>query len=230
MQHHPFTHLCASVASGIVTCTIGSPLWVVKTRMQLQTCNQTGYTHAANCLVRIVREEGVGALFCGLTASYWGISEMAVQFLVYEQLKQLATDSFANNSTTDHTATTNHNNISQTPPTLITTTSAASNLSNESRGPSSIVLFGAAAVAKLLAIFATYPHEVVRTRVREREWPHNVQGFISSLVHIGRTDGWHALYAGMGVHVMRSVPNAGVMFVAYEYVCRLYLSRCSNKT
>eukprot|EP00301_Raphidiophrys_heterophryoidea_P004721 c12030_g1_i4.p1 GENE.c12030_g1_i4~~c12030_g1_i4.p1 ORF type:complete len:211 (+),score=30.87 c12030_g1_i4:421-1053(+) len=199
-QNHPAVHLASSVSSGLITSTIGCPLWVIKTRLQLQTNKEIGYKHAGDCLVRIIREEGVGTLFRGLSASYWGISEMAIQFLVYEQLKQLA--------------------LPPTHSSLVGSTDTDSNSSLANLSPARLLL--SAAAAKLLAVSITYPHEVVRTRVREVEWPQHVKGFFSALRYIAVTDGWRALYRGIGVHVMRSVPNAAIMFATYESVCHMY--------
>lgn len=36
------------------------------------------------------------------------------------------------------------------------------------------------------------------------------------------TEGWRALYGGMGTHLLRSVPNAAVVFLAYEVAVRTY--------
>jgi hypothetical protein len=31
-------------------------------------------------------------------------------------------------------------------------------------------------------------------------------------------DGWRGFYSGMGVHLMRTVPNAAILFAVYESV------------
>ena len=37
-----------------------------------------------------------------------------------------------------------------------------------------------------------------------------------------RTEGFFALYSGMGTHLLRSVPNAAIVFYSYEFAVRLY--------
>ena len=78
----------------------------------------------------------------------------------------------------------------------------------------------AASTAKMIAIIATYPHEVVRTRLREQaiNGAFKYTGFLNSLSIIAKEEGIRGLYGGMGLHLLRSVPNAAVMFVTFELV------------
>lgn len=78
----------------------------------------------------------------------------------------------------------------------------------------------AASTAKMIAIIATYPHEVVRTRLREQaiNGAFKYTGFLNTLNIIAKEEGVRGLYGGMGLHLLRSVPNAAVMFVTFELV------------
>jgi solute carrier family 25 protein 33/36 len=80
--------------------------------------------------------------------------------------------------------------------------------------------FGAAATAKLMAAIITYPHEVLRTRLRQA--PENgVQkytGLLQSAKIIIKEEGVSALYGGMTAHLMRVVPNAAILFFCYELI------------
>lgn len=81
-------------------------------------------------------------------------------------------------------------------------------------------LFFAAAASKFTAICLTYPHEVVRTRLREQaaNGVFKYQGFFQALARIAREEGSKGLYSGLGMHLLRSVPNAAIMFATYEVV------------
>ena len=73
---------------------------------------------------------------------------------------------------------------------------------------SPIEYLATASIAKLIASMATYPHEVVRTRVREQRAPdpvlgHKYKGFIQTLKLIAKEEGVQGLYGGMGPHLMR---------------------------
>lgn len=80
---------------------------------------------------------------------------------------------------------------------------------------------GAAAVAKLVAACIAYPHEVIRTRLREPIPKNGVAkytGLLQSLKLIVKEEGVVALYGGMSAHLMRVVPNAAIMFFCYEAI------------
>jgi solute carrier family 25 protein 33/36 len=78
---------------------------------------------------------------------------------------------------------------------------------------------GVASVAKLIAAVATYPHEVIRTRLREAGSV-IYTGVFSGLALIYRQEGIRGLYGGMSAHLFRVVPNAAIMFLAYEQILR----------
>ena len=77
-----------------------------------------------------------------------------------------------------------------------------------------------ASCAKLIAASATYPHEVIRTRMRESGTGSIYKGVFSGLALIYRREGIRGLYGGMAAHLIRVVPNAAIMFLTYESVLR----------
>lgn len=80
-----------------------------------------------------------------------------------------------------------------------------------------------ASTAKLIAAVATYPHEVIRTRLRQA--PENGIRKYTGLIQSGRLiyqqEGMAALYGGMTAHLMRVVPNAAFLFLSYELIISL---------
>eukprot|EP00056_Hartaetosiga_gracilis_P015668 m.242143 g.242143 ORF g.242143 m.242143 type:complete len:345 (-) comp30239_c0_seq1:39-1073(-) len=80
------------------------------------------------------------------------------------------------------------------------------------------------AVAKVIAIAISYPHEVVRTRLREPP----VSGvriytsFFQTLKFVAEREGVSSLYRGMTTHMLRSVPNAAILILTYELTVRTY--------
>ena len=78
----------------------------------------------------------------------------------------------------------------------------------------------AGAIAKAGAILATYPHEVVRTRMREQatNGVFKYNGFMQTLNMIAKEEGAKGLYGGMWIHLGRSVPNAAIMFTSFELI------------
>lgn len=202
-------HMLAAAAAGISSNTLTNPIWLMKSRVQLQAGASAGnpmvYRGYGDAMVRIFREEGIGGFFKGLTASYWGVTEGALHFVVYERLKARLIEE-------------NKRKISRGEYLR-----SAGPLPDPER-LTSVQYLSAAALSKLFASAATYPHEVVRLRMREQ--PKFIgavpkyRGMIQSLRVIAREEGRKGLYAGMGTHLARVVPNAALMFFTYEVVVK----------
>lgn len=73
----------------------------------------------------------------------------------------------------------------------------------------------AAGASKAIASILTYPHEVVRTRMREVGGA-KYRTMFQSIKLIAKEEGRKGLYGGLGPHLMRVVPNTAIMFMTYE--------------
>jgi solute carrier family 25 folate transporter 32 len=84
-------HVGAGLQASAVTALVTSPLFLVKTRLQLQLqhspANYTGMVHAVKS---IVRSDGVGGLYRGIVPALLLTSHGAIQFSAYEKMKQLS--------------------------------------------------------------------------------------------------------------------------------------------
>jgi solute carrier family 25 protein 33/36 len=189
--------LISGLAAGVSSNTLTNPIWMVKSRLQLladSTAGQKAYTGYRDVVKSIFREEGVGGFYKGISASYWGCLEGATQFMIYEQIK--------------------------------TKLIAQQNVRREEQGLrptdklSQLSYFLSAAVAKGTASIITYPHEVARTRIREqaRNGVFKYNGMWHTIGVVAKEEGWKGLYSGMGVHLMKVVPNTAIMFLTYEVV------------
>lgn len=81
-------HAQAAVAAGIATATATNPIWLIKTRLQLDK-NTRQYRNTLDCVRKVVGQEGIKGLYRGLSASYLGTVETALHLVLYEQLKLL---------------------------------------------------------------------------------------------------------------------------------------------
>ena len=255
-------HLSAAALAGLVTATATNPIWVVKTRLQLDsrrnerasassspaataaasagsaprpaassatagtrvahfstvtalrskktlgTFGEPAFFHASKAAsgssmnslqmtLHIVRKEGVKGLYKGMSASYLGVAEGTIQWVLYERLKKMGAESAASSS-------------------------SSSDKGGVGAKLSSMV--GAAGTAKLVASLITYPHEVVRTRLRQQAPPGQkpkYTGLVQTVKLVYREEGLAALYGGLSAHLLRVVPNAVVMFSIYELTLRL---------
>lgn len=109
MQLNAGQHLLASATSGVITAFITNPLWVVKTRMYTTSKKGTAAyrstlgnfalsehrsdltaPYSSDGLVQISKKEGIPGLYKGTVMSVVGVSNGAIQFMLYEELKRLA--------------------------------------------------------------------------------------------------------------------------------------------
>ncbi|GAB5592929.1 Pyrimidine nucleotide transporter [Umbelopsis nana] len=197
----PVVHLASAASAGIVTATATNPIWVVKTRLQLQSAGQKIYRNSFDCTLRIIKEEGIKGLYKGMSASYLGVAEGTIQWVIYEHLKKRQMEAKAER--------------------LI----ASGSLHKDSNAHAKSVQdwignLAAAAASKFVAAGLTYPHEVIRTRLRQpaENGILKYTGLWQSLTLIVKEEGAAALYSGMTAHLMRVVPNAAIMFFCYEAI------------
>jgi solute carrier family 25, member 33/36 len=193
----PGNALVAGFMAGVVGNTLTNPIWMVRTRMQLMidhTAGQKQYAGYLDAVTTIFKEEGLGGFYKGISASYWGCAEGAMQFIIYEQVK---------------TRLIERQNAKR----------AAQGLKPTEELPKA-TYFWAAAASKAIAAVATYPHEVARTRMREqaRQGLFKYKGMWQTLGLIAKEEGAKSLYSGMGVHLSKVVPNSALMFLTYEIV------------
>jgi solute carrier family 25, member 33/36 len=195
----PSNSLIAATVGGVASNTVSNPIWLVRTRMQLladTSAGQRAYTGYRDAIGTIFREEGIAGFYKGIQASYWGCAEGAIQFIIYEQLK---------------TRLLCRKNKRRLARGLLPTTELRKS-----------TIFWSAAVAKMAASVATYPHEVARTRLREqsRSGVFRYKGMWKTLQVVAREEGRQGLYSGLEIHLVKVVPNSALMFLTYEVVRR----------
>lgn len=143
-QEASWVHLLAAANAGMVTGTATCPIWVVKTRLQLDrsSAEKAGgqarrrYRNAWDCTMQTLRQEGVSGLYRGLGASYLGVTESTLQWVLYERMKGGLSEREARRVREARTETT-WDRVVQVAGLPV-----------------------AAGTAKLVAALGTYPHEV----------------------------------------------------------------------
>ncbi|KAF9178535.1 hypothetical protein BGZ50_007658 [Haplosporangium sp. Z 11] len=206
-------HLSSATTAGITTATMTNPIWVVKTRMQLQSeGSMRVYRNSLHCVVQILKTEGIRGLYKGLSASYLGVAEGTIQWVIYEHLKTV----LAERRRAAQVSLSGINNSMTT-----TTTSERGMIVGGKDIGEWAEFLGAAGCAKFIASAITYPHEVLRTRMRQtpkgNEAP-KYTGLRQTFGLILKEEGAAALYGGLTAHMIRVVPNAAIMFFCYEAI------------
>ncbi|KDN65378.1 hypothetical protein CSUB01_07271 [Colletotrichum sublineola] len=204
-----WVHLSAGVLAGMTTSTVTNPIWLVKTRLQLDknVAHQKGglhkrqYRNSVDCVRQVLRTEGFRGLYKGMSASYLGVAESTLQWVLYEQIK---------------------NRLAAREERIIASGR------DKTFWDQTVDLMGnagAAGGAKLVAAILAYPHEVARTRLRQAPLANGqlkYTGLWQCFRVVWIEEGFMGLYGGLTPHLMRTVPSAAIMFGMYEGILRIF--------
>ncbi|KAF2480277.1 mitochondrial carrier domain-containing protein [Neohortaea acidophila] len=139
----------ASLLAGAFSTIATNPIWVIKTRLMSQVSRTAtdgartpwNYTSTIDAARKMYRAEGLGAFYSGLAPALLGLTHVAIQFPLYEYFKQRITGYEMGEAPAES-------------------------------GKSWTNIFGiltATLLSKVCATSATYPHEVLRTRLQTQQ-------------------------------------------------------------
>ncbi|XP_028297785.1 LOW QUALITY PROTEIN: solute carrier family 25 member 36-A-like [Gouania willdenowi] len=187
-------HMVSAGMAGFTAITVTNPIWLIKTRMQLDARNRGEQRMSAlECVRRVYQMDGIRGFYRGMSASYAGISETVIHFVIYESIKRKILESKARASMDEEESVKDASDF--------------------------IGMMLAAATSKTCATSIAYPHEVIRTRLREEG--SRYRSFFSTLLTVSREEGYGALYRGLTTHLVRQIPNTAIMMCTYEVVVYL---------
>lgn len=197
----------SSLTAGACSTILTNPIWVIKTRLMSQSSRSASdgmrapwhYTSTLDAARKMYHAEGVQSFYSGLTPALLGLTHVAVQFPLYEYFKM----KFTGYGMGEH------------PP--------------EDSGANWVGISAATFLSKICASTATYPHEVLRTRLQTQQKRGlsssdglEVKARYSGILHMSRVilqeEGWRAFYAGIGTNLVRAVPAAMTTMLTYEWL------------
>lgn len=190
-----YVHILSAMAASVSQIIGTSPFWVVRTKQQLYR-NQSktvAYT-VTQCIRDIYHQNGLPGFWRGSSASLFGMSETVCFFLLYESCKKKYINE--KGSTDSHLTSIDGTKIFK--------------------------LFTCTAISKMIASTIFYPHEVVRTRLREETSKTQYRGFLQTLMQVFKEEGYAGWYSGIRVHLLRQVPNSAIVLCVVESTIFFY--------
>ncbi|RKF80118.1 Mitochondrial nicotinamide adenine dinucleotide transporter 2 [Golovinomyces cichoracearum] len=227
IESQNIVNIWSSIVAGACSSIFTNPIWVIKTRLMSQVSQKAlgnnarppwYYKSTFDAARKMYRTEGLRSFYSGLIPALFGLTHVAIQIPAYEVLKIKFTGRGMGESSGD----------------------------DDFKHYSGVVL--ASFLSKLLASSATYPHEVLRTRLQTQQRSfgytntrpltlengqstsknnpssaskfQRYEGISTTIRTILREEGWKAFYAGMGTSMMRAIPAATTTLVTFEYAMK----------
>ncbi|GME68981.1 unnamed protein product [[Candida] boidinii] len=225
-----FSYFMSAITSGAVSTTLTNPIWVVKTRLMLQTGNgksiydrfnttanspprdTTYYNSTIDAFIKMYKQEGLSSFYRGLVPSYFGLTHVAIQFPLYENFKK-----------------------------IFKVYELEEKFKNEHINADLLFRFiAASSLSKMIASGFTYPHEILRTRMQihniesdsipqKSSKPTNIKSnfkifsklnnykLIKIILSVYQNEGLKGFYSGFGINLLRTVPSSAVTLCSFEY-------------
>ncbi|XP_020231148.1 folate transporter 1, chloroplastic isoform X2 [Cajanus cajan] len=204
----PGLHLASAAEAGALVSLCTNPVWLVKTRLQLQTPlhQRRPYSGIYDAFRTIMRGEGFSALYRGIVPGlFLQVSHGAIKLTAYEELRKVTVDFKSKRSTL-------HN---QNPDNLLNSVDYA--------------VLGA--TSKLAAILLTYPFQVIRSRLQQRPSGDGVPRYMDTwhvVKETARYEGVRGFYKGITPNLLKNAPASSITFIVYENVLKLLKSARRN--
>uniref|UniRef100_A0A0E0KIP8 Uncharacterized protein n=1 Tax=Oryza punctata TaxID=4537 RepID=A0A0E0KIP8_ORYPU len=175
-------------------CLFTNPIWLVKTRLQLQTPRHhtSRYSGFSDALRTILKEEGWLALYRGIGPGLLLVTHGAIQFTAYEELRKALIFAKNRQTRTDNTSCDDSLN--------------------------SIDYAALGAGSKVTAILLTYPYQ---QRPGSDGTPKYTDSW-HVMKETARHEGVRGFYRGITSNLLKNLPAASLTFVVYENVIKLF--------
>lgn len=213
-------HLTAAMVAGVTGSCITNPLWVVKTRFMTQPPEEVRYRNTLDAFLRIYRGEGIYAFYRGLIPSLVGVSHVAVQFPLYEELKVSLAER-QNIQVTDLSSIAIFvcSSISKMTASLVTYPHEVirTRLQIDYRG----IHVGESA---LIAPSSSLQMNRTATTRPDHSHPLSLRAIVHTSRVVYQENGWRGMYRGLSINLLRTVPNSAITLLTYEQIMR-YLMR-----
>ncbi|KAG1846507.1 mitochondrial carrier domain-containing protein [Suillus tomentosus] len=209
----PGAYLLCSAQASAVTAIITNPIWVVKVRMfTTRADSPTSYLSLSpgrvilDGISSIWRQEGFSGLWKGTSLALVGVSNGAVQFMAYEEMKRWGFErkrkQFAK---------------------------AGKVMGPEDDKLSNVSYTFMSGASKIWALALTYPYQVIRSRIQNNATIRLYPNIPTTIKRTWQGEGIRGFYRGMGTNLVRVLPGTCVTFVVYENLAWLLRTSAARR-
>jgi hypothetical protein len=188
--------MLAGTMAGLFQITITYPLELVRTRLALSTAD-SHYKGIIDCAVKTVKTEGIGALYKGITATWWsGAPYVGLQMTTYEMIKRHLPSIFL-------VEVGNKHNPNLPPRQDINITGK----------------LVSGALSGLISQTLTFPGDTIRRRMQTNGLNGKPRQYSSTWDCIRQTytkEGMIGFMRGASTNVWRCIPGAALQFAMYD--------------
>lgn len=179
---------------------------------------------AFECTRRVYQTDGLRGFYRGMSASYAGISETVIHFVIYESIKRRLLEAKAPQNMDEEEDTSKDASdfvgmMLAAATSKTCATSIAYPHGKERAASSPPASPGSSLYSALTLRFPLDFAEVIRTRLREEGTKY--KSFFQTLRTVPKEEGYRALYRGLTTHLVRQIPNTAIMMCTYELVVYL---------
>jgi len=206
-QLSPSTFLLCSAQASAATALLTNPIWVVKVRMFTTQAGTPGaYRSLWDGLSSIYRTEGRHGLWRGTWLALFGVSNGAIQFMAYEQMKKYG---FAYKRKEFERLSKPWTTRDERLPNWAYT--AMSGLS------------------KVISLTSTYPYQVIRSRLQNNATAALYPNIRTAIKRTWAEERLAGFYRGLGTNLVRVLPGNCVTFVVYENLVWLFRTQAVRR-
>jgi len=199
------TNLGVGLSAGVISAIATNPIWVVNTRLKLRQTNSGTQQDFFKGMLALAREEGLQGLLSGVVPSLILVTNPAIQFAVYEKLKQLLLQAQQGRD-----GDRLEGRLLFPPPKKEPYGQQRSQLT-------ALEFFLIGAVAKLIATVVTYPYQVVKSRLQAKQSKSaRYAGVVDCIVRILDEEGVGGMFRGLQSKLVATILTSAIMFMSYE--------------
>lgn len=209
----PLHNLLCAACSGICSTFVVNPISMIKTRMQLQGRDVTAatgrvYNGVFDAFRRIINEEGFLSLYRGIGPSLFLVSNGAIQFMCYEELKVFVTKYISKTSPNEELGTVHWLIMGALAKMISTTITYPMNVTRArlyQRKPDELVIQSSSSQSN--------------TKKAPDGKYKNMFDCIKSIM---KNEGYRGFYRGLTPQLLKTAPASAITFCVYETVMKIF--------